>query len=266
MTKLCFSTIGCPDWTFGDIISTAKDLNYQAVEIRSINGEVFAPTMREFNEDIKKTKDLLQRTGIKIGMFTSKSALANYSDKDKSLAEAKQYIELAQKMDVPYVRVMSTDKPYFDGGDLELCKRQYSELLDFAKGSGVTPLMETNGLFVDTKLLANFLDETAGNAGGALWDIHHPYRFNDESIKTTIANLGGHIKYVHLKDSVIDKGKVTYKMMGYGDVPIVEAIKSLKANGFDGYYTFEWVKMWNKELEDGGIVFAHFSNFMKKLG
>src|SRR5699024_11307256 len=58
-----------------------------------------------------------------------------------------------------------------------------------------------------------FLDEL-GEGSGALWDVHHPYRFNDESIAQTIANLGGKIKYVHLKDSVIEKGKVSYRMMG----------------------------------------------------
>ena len=26
--KLCFSTIGCPDWRFADIVSAAKDLGY----------------------------------------------------------------------------------------------------------------------------------------------------------------------------------------------------------------------------------------------
>ena len=40
MMKLCFSTIGCPDWRFGDIVSAAKDLGYSAIEIRGIGGEI----------------------------------------------------------------------------------------------------------------------------------------------------------------------------------------------------------------------------------
>ena len=81
---------------------------------------------------------------------------------------------------------------------------------------------------------------------------------------TTIANLGSKIKYVHLKDSVIEKGKVSYRMMGYGDVPVKEAVAALRYNEYPGYYTLEWVKRWNKELEDAGIVFAHYAYFMKK--
>lgn len=162
------------------------------------------------------------------------------------------------------MRVMSTDKPYFDGGDIDLCRKQFAEVVAYAKGSGVTPLMETNGLFVDTALLARFLDEVGGESG-ALWDVHHPYRYNDESVQTTVANLGGRIRYVHLKDSVVEKGKVAYRMMGYGDVPVKEAIETLRYNDYPGYYTLEWVKRWNKELEDAGIVFAHYAYYMKRF-
>lgn len=257
--KLCFSTIGCPDWSLNDIVAAAKDLNYDAIEIRGLNGEIYAPKMREFNEDLDKTRELLAKTGVKIAMLTTSSSLANLNDVN-AVKNALEYAELAEKLGAPYIRVMSTDKPYFDGGDIELCKKQYAELLKETKGSGVLPLMETNGLFVDTKLLADFIDDVGG---GVLWDVHHPYRFNDESISQTIANLGSKIKYVHLKDSVIEKGKPAYKMMGYGNIPLDEALKTLKENGYDGYYTFEWVKLWNRELEDGGIVFAHYVNYMK---
>ena len=134
--KLCFSTIGCPDWRFGDMISAAKDLGYTAIEIRGIGGEIYAPAMREFTDDFARTKDMLERTGIRIAMLTSGAALADHSAKGKSVDEAKAYIDLAAKVGAEFVRVMSTDKPYFDGGDIDLCKKQYEEVVSYAKGSG----------------------------------------------------------------------------------------------------------------------------------
>ena len=262
--KLCFSTIGCPDWRFADIVSAATDLGYSAIEIRGVEGEIYAPAIKELTDDFPRTKELLDRTGIKIATLTSGAALADHSVKGKSVDEAKAYIDLAAKVGAEFVRVMSTDKPYFDGGDIDLCRKQFAEVVAYAKGSGVTPLMETNGLFVDTALLARFLDEVGGESG-VLWDVHHPYRYNDESVQTTVANLGGRIKYVHLKDSVVEKGKVAYRMMGYGDVPVKEAIETLRYNDYTGYYTLEWVKRWNKELEDAGIVFAHYAYYMKRF-
>ncbi len=263
--KLCFSTIGCPDWALVDIMTIAKDLKFDAVEIRSIRNEVYAPKMKDFatDSDIAKTKAYLEKVDVKIAMLTSNSALANHNATD-ALKETKEYVVLASKLGVPYVRVLSTDKPYYDGGDRELCKKQYKELCEFAKEYNVTPLIETNGLFLDSKDLADFIDEIGDNAG-VLWDVHHPYRFNDEPVDVTIKNLGDRIKYVHLKDSLIEKGKPAYKLMGYGDIPVKDAIKGLLDIGYDGYFTFEWVKLWDKGLEHGGIVFANYVSFMKSL-
>lgn len=262
--KLCFSTIGCPDWSLKEIVATAKDLGYSGIEIRSVGGEVDATRMREFTDDFDKTVALLNRTGIKIAMLSTNCALANHND-DTAVERATAYVELAKKLGVEFIRVMSTDRPYFDGGDIELCKKRYTQILDYAKDSGVTVLMETNGLFLDSKTLADFIDE-AGEGAGVLWDTHHPYRYNDEPISVTLKNLGSRIKYVHLKDSVIEKGKVAYKLMGYGDIPLEQIIGALKDVGYDGYYTFEWVKLWNKDLvEDGGIVFANYANYMSRF-
>ena len=262
--KLCFSTIGCPDWRFADIVSAATDLGYSAIEIRGVGGEIYAPALKELSDDYPRTKELLDRTGIKIACLTSGAALADHGQKGSSVDEAKAYVDLAAKVGAEFVRVMSTDKPYFDGGDIDLCKKQFAEVVAYAKGSGVTPLMETNGLFVDTALLARFLDEV-GEGSGALWDVHHPYRFGDEKITETIDNLGERIKYVHLKDSVISGCAPQYKMMGSGDIPLDTAILTLLKNGYDGFFTLEWVKRWNKDLEEPGIVFAQYVNYMKKF-
>lgn len=260
--KLCFSTIGCPYWTMRDIVATAKDLGYQGIEIRSVRGEVDATKMREFTLDLAKTTELLKRTGIKIAMLSTNCALANHND-ETAVQRAKAYVDLASSLGVDFVRVMSTDRPYFDGGDIELCKKRYAEIVAYARDKAVMPLMETNGLFLDSKLLADFIDE-AGEGAGVLWDTHHPYRYGGEPIDKTVATLGGRIKYVHLKDSAIENGKVAYKMMGYGDIPLEKIIDTLRDVGYDGYYTFEWVKLWNKDLiEDGGVVFAHYANYMR---
>ena len=63
-------------------------------------------------------------------------------------------------------------------------------------------LIETNGVYTDTKRLAELLERCQRRCRGAL-DLHHPYRFAGESADTTVKNLGAFIKYVHAKDSVV---------------------------------------------------------------
>jgi fatty-acyl-CoA synthase len=99
---------------------------------------------------------------------------------------------------------------------------------------------------------------------GALWDIHHPYRFAGETPGKTVQNLGAYIKYVHVKDSVVENGKVSYRMMGEGDMPIDDFMRALDSINYEGYVSLEWVKRWYSDLSDAGIVFPHFANYMEK--
>ena len=63
----------------------------------------------------------------------------------------------------------------------------------------------------------------------------------------------------------MESGRMIYKMLGYGDLPIKAALKLMKENGFDGYVSLEWTKRWNDELEDAGVVFSHFSHTIRQM-
>ena len=41
MMKLSFSTLGCPDFSWTDIYSMAKDLNFDGIEIRGLGDDIF---------------------------------------------------------------------------------------------------------------------------------------------------------------------------------------------------------------------------------
>ena len=90
-------------------------------------------------------------------------------------------------------------------------------------------LIETNGVYADTKRLKKLLDDIGDNSVAALWDTHHPYRYFNETPADTVANIGEYIKYAHIKDSVMVDGAVKYKMMGEGDIPVKEIIEELKS-------------------------------------
>lgn len=260
--KLAFSTIGCPSWTFDEVVSTASDLGYDGFEVRGIGGEIYAPDVKQFKpENRAQTIEKLASLNLQITMLTSGASLAVYAEKEKAVAEAKAYIDLASCLNVPYIRVMCTNRPMPDGGDIQLCKRLYKEILSYGRDKNVLPLIETNGIFCDTKLLRDFVEECDG---GVLWDINHPYRFNGESVETTIKNLAGRIRYVHVKDSVVQNGVTKYKMLGYGDIPVKNALNGLRNIGYDGAVSLEWVKRWEPDLEEPGIVFSQFISTIKR--
>ncbi|MEG0693572.1 MAG: TIM barrel protein, partial [Oscillospiraceae bacterium] len=130
---------------------------------------------------------------------------------------------------------------------------------------GVTPLIETNGILANSVEMRKFMEAIKSENKGVLWDIHHPFRYFGERPEETYQNIGEFVKYTHVKDSIMQGDKLSYRMMGYGDVPIFDALKILKENGYDGYVSLEWVKRWNPDLEDAGIVFAHFMSYITFL-
>ncbi len=264
--KLGFSTIACPTWDLQEIIAVAQDLGYNGIEIRGIKNEMYAPNIGAFsNQEIAKTLQALENANIEISCVSSGACLAIPTNKDDSLKEGKQYINLARKLGAKYIRVMPTDKPYNEGGDLDVCREVYTFLCRYGESMGVTPLMETNGIFCDTKVLKSFLDSVPFGNKGALLDVNHPYRYNREGVTESLTNLGSYIKYVHFKDSAVVGGETQYRMTGHGDYPIQELIDGLKGMGYDGYVTLEWVKRWHKNLDEPTVSIPLFSSYFKNL-
>ena len=111
---------------------------------------------------------------------------------------------------------------------------------------------------------ANCSTSVASDAVAALWDTHHPYRFASETPGKTVQNLGAYIKYVHIKDSVVENGIIQYRMMGEGDLPIDDMMLALRSINYEGYVSLEWVKRWAADLDDAGVVFPHFANYMSR--
>ncbi len=265
--KLCFSTLGCPDWSWMDILSAASDMGFPAVEIRGVADNLFAPGTPDFSEEkLPQTLDSLHARGLSIPVLASHSALAlGQAQNEENMTEAKAYVQLAQRLGTPYIRVMPTKKPQPEPCDLIQCAALYEELCAFAASFGVTPLMENNSLLGDSRVMKQFMEGIGSENKGVLWDIHHPFRYYGESPEQTFSMIGQWVKHVHVKDSAVRNGVNNYCMMGYGDIPVADCVRVLSEAGYDGYYSLEWVKRWNRELQEPGIVFDHYKYFMTHL-
>ncbi|WMJ22300.1 sugar phosphate isomerase/epimerase family protein [Paludicola sp. MB14-C6] len=259
--KLAFSTLGCPDWSWSEIYATAKDLQFDGIEVRGVANELYVPKAKRFTpEKIDSTIAKLKQGNLAISMLTTGIAVG--SDYPNALAEAKEYIDLAQKLSCKYIRIMITSNPYPEDCNMVQAIELYNQMCAYGEDKGVTPLMETNGVLACSDAMNQFMDKIESKNKGVLWDIHHPYRYFNESVYDTYRKLGKAIQYVHVKDSIKPNDNITYRMMGYGDLPIYDAIKLLKENKYDSYISLEWVKRWNPDLEEPGIVFAHFKSYM----
>lgn len=261
--KIAFSTVGCPEWSWNDIYSMAKDLGYQGIEIRGIGNEIAAPKSRLFSqEELPKTMKTLAQNGPKLVCLSSSCCLRDAAS--TGLDDGFAYIELAAKTGTPFVRILGDLEPRATREvDDALVTQALKQLAAFAEYKNVCLLIETNGVYADTARLKRVLESVGSNAVAALWDIHHTIRFGNETPETTLQNIGACIRHVHVKDSVLENGKIIYKMAGEGDLPLKHAFDLLMASGYEGYVSLEWVKRWMHGLQDAAVVFPQFAHFMQ---
>lgn len=265
--KICFSTLGCPEWDWKEICTVAKDLSYDGIEVRGVLNETFVPFISEFAPaNIAKTKAELKRLNLEVPMLTSGCLLSDKIRKEETLTEGKAYIDTAAALGTPYVRMLADENPAPSTQvDIPFVKEQAQKLCTYAAEKGVTVLLETNGVFADSEKLLKLITSLKGGSVGVVWDIHHPYRHLKEPVKVTYKTLAPYIKHVHIKDSVVLDHKVCYKRIGEGDMPVAECISLLKKGGYEGYLSLEWVRRWEPSLESAGLVFDNYINAVKGM-
>ncbi len=265
--KLCFSTLGCPEWSFSDIISTACDMGYDGIEIRGVGNVIDGTRIPQFSpENAEKTKALLAEKGLAVACLTSACYMNDSNHPEDMLYLAKAYVDTAHDMGIKNIRVLGDFGPE-QSGELNIGEiaARVKEVARYAKPLGVDVLVETNGFFADSHNMEELMSKADEENLGVLWDIHHPYRYFGESPADTVGILGGLIRHVHIKDSVYTDGKLKYTMVGYGDLPVRACVEALRSVGYDGFYSLEWLKRWDLSLEEPGIAFAGYADYMRSL-
>ncbi|MBQ3181399.1 MAG: AMP-binding protein [Clostridia bacterium] len=262
--KIAFSTVGCPEWSWTDIYIMAKDLGFNGIELRGLENELNLLRTRPFSEaKAEETANKLKKMNLSISCLASSCFLGGTDDEDEALKEGFEYIELASKINCKYIRILGDKNPApVDEINDERVISLLGKLLPKAIEKDVYLLVETSGVYSDTKRLAKIIEAVNDPHVAVLWDIHHPYRFMNEAPVETYKNIGKYLKYVHIKDSVMENGAVQYKILGDGDIPVTEILDLLRTSGYDDYISLEWVKRWNKTLTDAAVVFPAFANFM----
>ena len=264
--KLAFSTLGCPDFDWTDIYSMAKDFGFSGIEMRGLGDDIFSINAKPFQKDnLPKTIEQLHKKRLEIACLSSGCALKYADRQEETLQELRTYIDLAEALHTPYIRILG-DRTAAPEGDVDdaVVLRALKALIPYAEAHNVTLLVETNGVYTDTARLRALLNQIESDNIGALWDLHHPYRYAGETPEETVQHLGAYIKYTHAKDSVVENGKTVYKIMGEGDLPMDAMMRALRSINYEGYISLEWLKRYAPDLSDPGIVFPHFARYMQQ--
>jgi sugar phosphate isomerase/epimerase len=268
--KLSFSTLGCPDWSFDKIIDFARDNHYTGIEVRGILREMDLTKVPEFSgpDAIALTLNKMKDRGLFFVDLGSSAALhfPAGEERTKNLDEAKRFIDLADKLYCPYVRVFPNQLPKDRDREesLKLIIQGLRELGEYASKTNVSVLLESHGELIYTKDLLTVMEGAKHPHVGLVWDICNMWFATRESPQEVYAVLKPYIRHTHIKDLKIVNGKEEYVLLGTGIVPIFQGIDLLYRNAYPGYYSFEWEKLWHPEILDPKIALANYPVAMKK--
>lgn len=267
---LAFTTLGCPDWSFQQIVDFAAKHKYKGIEVRGIKRQLDLVKCPEFSSEQsrKDTMAMMKEKDLQFVNLGSSSTLhfPDGAEREKQLTDGRAYIDLAQKLNCPYVRVYPNlfPKDRDKNVTIALIAKGLLELGNYAKEKNVIVLMETHGEAVWTEDLEKIMQAAVHPNVGLVWDPSNMWTVTKEPPADMYRILKKYIHHVHIKDAKLVNGKPQYCRLGQGEVPIFEAIDALSKGGYKGYYSFEWEKLWHPELEEPETALADYPLVMKK--
>jgi sugar phosphate isomerase/epimerase len=266
---LAFSTLGCPLWSWKAVLESASKLGYAGIELRGIAGEMDLPKVPELSGSrLAESKQDLAALGLVVTDLGASSRMheKEKAAREKQLDEGRRFIDLAQAMGVPYVRMFGDKLPPEEPKE-EVMKRViggFQEMAAYAKAAGVTVLIESHGDFTRSGDLDAIFKGVGSDAFQLLWDAHHTFVAGKEQPADTWKNLAKYVRHTHLKDSKPEGAERRYVLTGSGEVPVKEQVRVLAQAGYKGFYCYEWEKKWHPEIEEPEVAFPHFAKTIRE--
>ncbi|HJA93466.1 MAG TPA: sugar phosphate isomerase/epimerase [Candidatus Eisenbergiella merdipullorum] len=269
--KLSFSTLGCPDWTFAQIIENANEMGYDAVELRGVGNQLRMEELEcmqsEKRDDIR---NLLEKNHVGICVAGTSVQFHNAEGYQDALQEGRCALKLCTELGIPFIRVFGNIFP--EGEPREAVMRRVEEgisrLCDYAfslqPSDPVQVLLEIHGDFNSLPALVPLCDALQGEPGfGLIWDVFHSWLWHGDDFIPFYEALRSWIRHVHVKDCTLENGKPELCLPGEGVIPLKAMIKRLQQDGYDGYYSFEWEKRWHPELLSPELALPAYISFMR---
>ncbi|MBE7016206.1 MAG: AMP-dependent synthetase, partial [Ruminococcaceae bacterium] len=242
--NLSFSTNRWDGVELNDFIDIAKEYKFRGIEIHDVT-----KVKQSTNEVYHK----LIENKLSISCIDMVSDIS--SNFDDAFAEFTKCIDFCKALRTKYIRIKASDN---EDGAIEFIKKA----LPVAEENGVILLVETVGIYADTKRLAELLNSFASDFLGALWDFHYPYRLYGEEPDATIKNLGAYIRHIHIKDSENNKD---FSLVGEGSLPIEQMLNVLRSINYNEFISIEWDPEWDSDITDIDIIFPHFVSYMSRF-
>src|SRR5256886_3868726 len=190
-----------------------------------------APDFSREGGRLDAAKQQLRERGLRVSDLGASAQMheQDATTRAAQLDEARRFIDLAEALHAPYVRVFGNNYVKGVPRDVMLAHiaRGLRELGEYARPKGVTVLIESHGDFTDSPTLLEILRRADSPAVALLWDAHHTFVSGKEAPEDTVRQLGRYIRHTHLKDSVAARTDRRHVLTRTGQGPGRRQIEAL---------------------------------------
>jgi sugar phosphate isomerase/epimerase len=219
--------------------ATLNELGITHVEFRSAwNTNVLDLT----DDQIGDAVAILGAHGLAVSSIGSPLGKINIADDfDAHLIRADRALAVAERLGAPFVRIFSfflhRDQPPHAHRDEVL--RRMSALARRAAPTGVVLLHENEKeIYGDTpERVLDIVESVSSPALRLAWDPANYVQVGVSPFTEGYAMLRPHTVYVQIKDALLATGEVV--PAGEGDGQLLETVRALAADGFDGFFSME---------------------------
>ncbi|MFQ5491005.1 MAG: sugar phosphate isomerase/epimerase family protein [Phycisphaerae bacterium] len=245
--KIGFSSMVCPAWDLKTMLTQARDMGFDGIELRNLSGTLHLPEVPELTDDPSNVLALAKQTGVSLVCLGCSAAFESPDPKalDQARRQLSETLELAGKLEVPYVRIFLGDAQAGEHrGTLGRIASELRKQAPLAARCRTTILVENGGDFCGSTDLWFIVDAAAHPNVAACWNPLNG-RFDGEAPTRSVPRLGSKLKMFRLADGDFDpQGRfLGYQMPGSGDVDLKRGLELLKGVCFQGWLMFEWPKM-----------------------
>ena len=265
--KLAYSTLGCPGWSYERVLDAAADNGFEGLEIRGIGGEMRADKIADFGLGRQQdARRLAARKNVKLIGFGSSASFHDPANLDNALSDGRAAIDAAAALGMGFVRVFG-DRIAPEDDEKVIIARVAAgirELCRYAEGTGVTVLQECHGNFNKIERLIGVAEQVNCPNFGILWDVAHSDKIYGDDFETFYRAVKPLVRHVHFKDHRRVNGEFKLCNTGDGDIPLIPILRMLEADGYDGYVSLEWEKVWHPDLRDAEEELPHFMRYIRE--
>ncbi len=253
--KIAFSSLACPSWDLNTIIDNASSMGFDGVELRGLQGELHLPCSRELAGPSNVVRNKFVDQQVELVCLSSSATLSskNRHELAKQKDTITEYIELAQRLECPFVRIFAGEVDGFDNTRAAMGRvaEALISLVPLASRSGVTLLVENGGDFLGSDDMW-FLSDAANHPAVKICWNQCTGMMNLERPTTSIPRLGNRIGMMHLCDADFsaDGTLLKYQALGEGGVEVARQIELLRGLAYNRYLVFDWPKLWQESLSN----------------